>query len=182
MARIPYFDLDQASPTIREMVASRPPLNIYRMVAHGGPSAEGFLALGNAILRRSELDPVLRELVILRVGALCGSHYEVFQHRRVAAQAGVPPEKIEAVLQRPDDSPPPAAFTALELQVLHYTDAVVRQVKAPAPLFDALAASLPHRQLVELTMTIGFYMLVCRLLENFEVDLEAGQPPASPGR
>lgn len=182
MARIPYFDLDQASPTIREMVASRPPLNIYRMVAHGGPSAEGFLALGNAILRRSELDPVLRELVILRVGALCGSHYEVFQHRRVAAQAGVSPEKIEAVLQRPEDGPAPAAFTALELQVLHYTDAVVRQVKAPAPLFDAVAASLPHRQLVELTMAIGFYMLVCRLLENFEVDLEAAPPAAAPGR
>ncbi|GHC82497.1 hypothetical protein GCM10007320_25710 [Pseudorhodoferax aquiterrae] len=182
MARIPYFDLDQASPTIREMVASRPPLNIYRMVAHGGPSAEGFLALGNAILRRSELDPVLRELVILRVGALCGSHYEVFQHRRVAAQAGVSPEKIEAVLQRPEDGPPPAAFTALELQVLHYTDAVVRQVKAPASLFDAVAASLPHRQLVELTMAIGFYMLVCRLLENFEVDLEAAPPAAAPGR
>jgi len=29
-----------------------------------------------------------------------------------------------------------------------------------------------NRQIVELMMTIGFYMLVCRLLENLEVDLE----------
>ena len=172
MARIPYFDLDQASPTIREMVASRPPLNVYRMVAHGGPSAEGFLALGNAILRRSELDPVLRELVILRVGALCGSHYEVFQHRRVAAQAGVPSARIEAVLARPEEPPAARDFSALEHLVLRYTDAVVRSVKAPAVLFDAVSAHLPPRQLVELTMAIGFYMLVSRLLENFEVDLE----------
>ena len=175
MARIPYFDLDQASPAIRDMVASRPPLNIYRMVAHGGPTAEGFLALGSAILRRSALDPQLRELVILRVGALCGSHYEVFQHRRVAAQAGVPPAKIEAVLRQPQGEPEAGAFSALELDVLRFADAVVREVKAPQPLFDAVAAALPHQQVVELMMTIGFYMLVSRLLENLEVDLE--DPP-----
>lgn len=172
MARIPYFDLDQATPAIREMVASRPPLNIYRMVAHGGPVAEGFLALGGAILRRSEMDPCLRELVILRVGALSDAHYEVFQHRRVAAQAGVPAPKIEAVLRHPDGAPEDGVFSPLELDVLRYTDAVVRQVKAPAPLFDAVARALPHRQLVELMMTIGFYMLVSRFLENLEVDVE----------
>ncbi len=175
MARIPYFDLAQASPAIRAMVAQRPPLNIYRMVAHGGATAEGFLALGSAILRGSALAPTLRELVILRVGALCDASYEVFQHRRVAAQAGVPAEKIEAVLRQPGGEPEPAAFDSLELAVLRYTDAVVREVKAPPALFDAVAAALPHRQLVELMMTIGFYMLVCRLLENLEVDLE--DPP-----
>lgn len=175
MARIPYFDLTQATPAFRELVASRPPLNIYRMVAHGGATADGFLALGSAILRHSELDPQLRELVILRVGALCGSHYEVFQHRRVAARAGVPAAKIEAVLQNPAGEPVADAFTQAELNLLRYTDAVVREVKAPAPLFDAVAAALPPRQLVELMMTIGFYMLVSRLLENLEVEVE--DPP-----
>jgi alkylhydroperoxidase family enzyme len=172
MARIPYFDLDQAPPAFREMLANRPPLNIYRMVAHGGPTAEGFLALGSAILRRSALDPQLRELVILRVGALCGSHYEVFQHRRVAAQAGVPAAKIEAVLRQAQGEPEARAFSALELDVLRYTDSVVRDVKAPQALFDAVATALPHQQLIELMMAIGFYMLVSRLLENLEVDLE----------
>lgn len=175
MARIPYFDLEQAPPAFRDMLANRAPLNIYRMVAHGGAVGEGFLALGSAILRRSALDPQLRELVILRVGALCGSHYEVFQHRRVATQAGVPAAKIEAVLRQPRDEPEAGAFTVLELDVLRYTDAVVRDVKAPQALFDAVAAALPHQQLIELMMAIGFYMLVSRLLENLEVDLE--DPP-----
>lgn len=175
MARIPYFDLDQATPAFRDMLANRPPLNIYRMVAHGGPSAEGFLALGSAILRRSALDAQLRELVILRVGALCASHYEVFQHRRVAAQAGVPAAKIDAVLRQAQGEPEAGAFSPLELDVLRYTDAVVRDVKAPQALFDAVAAALPHQQLIELMMAIGFYMLVSRLLENLEVDLE--DPP-----
>jgi len=152
------------------MVASRRALNIYRMVAHGGPTGEGFLALGNALLRHSDLDPRIRELVILRVGALCGCAYEIFQHRRIATEAGVPGKKIEAVLDASKTDG--EVFTRFESDVLFYTDAVVHQVKAPEALFNALASVLPPKQIVELTTTIGFYMLVCRLLENLEVDLE----------
>ena len=172
MARIPYFDLTQASPSLQAHINTRKPLNIYRMVAHGGEVAEGFLALGGSILRKSDLDPKLRELVILRVGALSNASYEVFQHKRVAAQAGVEQTKIDAVLEHPRTSVDAQAFTALELAILNFTDAVVREVKAPQILFDEVSALLPHRQLVEVMMTIGFYMLVCRFLENLEVDIE----------
>ncbi len=172
MARIPYFDLEQASPTVREQLRARPPLNVYRMVAHGGPAGEGFLALGSALLRQGSLDPVLRELIILRVGALSDARYEIHQHRRVATGVGVTAEKIEAVLIDPGTPPSDGLFSPLEAAALRYCDAVVRKVKAPTELFDRLAGELTHQQLMELTMTIGFYMLVCRVLENFEVDIE----------
>ncbi|RYE52642.1 MAG: carboxymuconolactone decarboxylase family protein, partial [Hyphomicrobiales bacterium] len=42
--------------------------------------------------------------------------------------------------------------------------------------FDDVSSRLPHQQLVELMMTIGFYMLVSRLLENLEVDIEETPP------
>ena len=57
--------------SLREIVATRPPLNIYRMLAHAGPAAVGFLKLGAALLRENQLDSHLRELTILRVGILC---------------------------------------------------------------------------------------------------------------
>nr|WP_314624004.1 carboxymuconolactone decarboxylase family protein [uncultured Noviherbaspirillum sp.] len=176
MARIPYFDLSQASPQLADLIKDRLPLNIYRMVAHGGNTAVGFLSLGSAILTKSDIEPTLRELVILRVGALCGSSYEVFQHRRVASKAGVSAEKIEAVLADPKRPVDGAPFSELEQKVLQFTDAVVNDVKAPAPLFDDVSSRLPHQQLVELMMTIGFYMLVSRLLENLEVDIEETPP------
>lgn len=154
------------------MLAARRPLNIYRMVAHGGAVGEGFLALGGAILRKSTIDPGLRELVILRVGALCASGYEVFQHRRAAARVGVPAGKIEMVLADPGSPVAADVFSAAEVDVLAFTDAVVGQVKAPQQLFDRVAARLAHGELVELLMTIGFYMLVSRFLENLEVDIE----------
>jgi 4-carboxymuconolactone decarboxylase len=168
MTRIPYFDLAQAMPELQKAVGSRPPLNIYRMLAHGGPSAVGFLKLGNALLTKSQLDPVLRELVILRVGILSRADYEVHQHTRIAKRVGVSEEKIAALY----DGAEAAIFTDIERKILRYTDQVVLNVKAGDSTFAAVAALLSHQELVELTLTIGFYMLVSRFLENFEVEIE----------
>lgn len=173
MPRIPYFDLSEASPEIQEMIGSRPPLNIYRMIAHGGPSASGFLALGSALLSKNEIDNQLRELVIVRVGILCRADYEVHQHKRVAKSVGVSDQKVMALYDGPDSS----AFSETERKILRYTDQVVLNVKAGDSTFDAVQDLLTNRQLVELTLTIGFYMMVSRFLENFEVELEE-TPPA----
>lgn len=172
MARIPYYDFGQASPELAEAMKDRPPLNMYRMIAHGGESAIRFLALGRSLMTASTLDPGLRELAILRVGTLCGATYEVLQHRKVAARLGVPADKVDAVTADPGRLVPADRFDHLEQAVLGFTDAVVRDVKAPAPLFREVAAGLSHQQLLELLMTIGFYMLAGRISENLEIDLE----------
>jgi|GEM_PF-46553 len=169
MARLPFFDLDAVPGPLGETLRARPPLNLYRVLPHAPEVAEGFLALGGAILRKSSLPPALRELAILRVGALCDAPYEVHQHRRVARGAGVPEEKIEAALRDPAS----ALFDDRERAVLAFTDAVVRQVKAPEPLYRALTAHCTPQAQMELLVTIGFYMLVSRLLENLELEVEA---------
>lgn len=173
MSRIPYFDMSQASAEVLAAVSTRRPLNIYRMLPHAGPAAIGFLALGSALLTKNELDTPLRELVIVRVGILCGSSYEVHQHKRLAAHVGVTAAKIEAL----HDGPDAAAFDDFERTVLRFTDEVVLNVKSGNTLFAAVAAKLSHRALVELVLTIGFYMMVSRFLENFEVDIEEVAPP-----
>ena len=168
MPRIPYFDLTKAPAEITDPLGSRPPLNIYRMLAHATSAAPGFLKLGGALLRESELDPKFRELAILRVGALSNAGYEVHQHKRIAARVGVSTEKIAAI----ETGPASEAFAPLEKSILRFTDEVVRNVKAPDPMFAELLSQLGNRQMTELVLTIGFYMMVCRFLENFEVEIE----------
>ena len=169
MPRVPYPDLEQAPASYRALLESRKPLNLYRMLAHAGPAAEGFLALGGALLRKGALDPKLRELAIIRVGVLSGASYEVHQHRRLARSIGVPDEKIDAIAAGAGAAP----FDELENLVLEFTDTVVNEVKAPDALFEKVLAHLDHRRMAELVMTIGFYMLVSRFLENFEVEIES---------
>ena len=170
MARIPYPDLDALPEEVRNFVDRIDPmLNIYRMLPHAETAVYGFMKFGNALLFKSSLDPVLRELVILRVGHLSNAPYEIHQHLRVARHCGVPAEKIEATKEGPDAE----VFSDLERSVLRFTDEVVRDVKASDAAYEAVAAQVTHRALSELLMTIGFYMLVCRFLENLEVEIEA---------
>lgn len=169
MARVPYFDLAQAPESYLQLIGSRPPLNLYRMLPHAGKVAEGFLALGGAILRENRLDARLREIAILRVGLLCGSSYEVHQHRRVARNVGLADDKVAALAPGADLG----ALDATERMVVDYVDQVVGHVKAPDALFQALCDALSPALVAELTLVIGFYMMVSRFLENFEVDIEA---------
>lgn len=168
MARLPLIDPVNVAGPLGDVLRSRPPLNIYRILPNAPAAAEGFLALGRAILSKSALDPKLRELAILRVGALSNAHYEVHQHRKVARNVGVTDEKIEAALLDTIGK----GFSETERAVLEFTDAVVREVKAPDELYARMAEHIAPQEQLELVMAIGFYMLVSRVLENFEVDLE----------
>lgn len=169
MARIPYFDMADAPAAYTELLKERRPLNLYRMLPHAGPAASaGFLGLGGALLRHNVLDARLREIAILRVGLLSQASYEVHQHTRLALSIGLSQAKIDALQPGADT----AALDDLERQVLGFTDQVVHHVKAPDAMFDALAERLSHREMSELLLTIGFYMLVSRFLENLEIDIE----------
>jgi alkylhydroperoxidase family enzyme len=169
MARIPYPDLDALPDDVKSFVGRiRPMLNIYRMLPHAETSLYGFMKLGNALLFKAELDPILRELVILRVGYLSDATYEIHQHLVVARHVGVPADKIAAAKQGPDAK----VFSPLERAILRFTDEVVRDVKASDAAYEAVAKYLSHREISELLLTIGFYMMVSRFLENLEVEIE----------
>jgi 4-carboxymuconolactone decarboxylase len=168
MPRIPYLDIEQASPEYLEMLKGRYDLNLYRMLPHATNIAPRFLRMGRAILRESALDPVLREIAILRVGFLGSDSYDVHHHKRAALKAGMSEKKIEAL----ESDPESAVFSPLERLIIRYTDEVVKNVKAPDGLFNELLQQMDNRRMAELTLTIGFYMAAGRFLENFEVEIE----------
>ena len=173
MPRIPYFDVDSATGKHAEFLDKlKPHLNIYRMLANSEYGMKGFVRMGNALLHRCELDPTLRELAILRVGRLSRAAYEVFQHERIAREAGVADEKIAALRDATIEA---AAFSDHDKAVLRFTDDVVRNVRASDRHLKAVQAFLSPGALVELTLTIGYYMMVCRFLETAGVEGEEGQ-------
>lgn len=173
MPRIPYYDVDSATDKHAEFLGKlKPHLNIYRMLANSEAGLKGFVRMGNALLYRCELDAGLRELAIVRVGRLSRAAYEVFQHERIAREVGVAEEKIAALRDATIEAP---AFTDHEKAVLRYTDDVVRNVRASDKTLKAIQAFLTPGAVVELTLTIGYYMMVCRFLESMGVDGEEGQ-------
>jgi len=172
MARLPYVDPEKAPQAVRETLERLPvKLNIFRMMAHAETSFRPMMSLGMSILAQQQLGAKLRELIILRVGSLSQARYEWVQHVPIALAAGASEAQI-AALERGDVEGP---FDALEHTVLRFTTEVVKQVRASDETFAALAALLSSREVVEVILTIGYYMMIARLLETTAVDMD---PPA----
>ena len=95
MARIPYPDPDDLSPETRELVENLPDLKILSMLAHADDSYSQYLLFVGSLLSRTDLDPHLRELIILRIAAKEEAEYQWVQHEGISKEIGIDDEQIE---------------------------------------------------------------------------------------
>lgn len=169
MARIPYPDLDALDPDVGQFMRRIDPMiNVFHMMSHAETAVRPFMRLGNALLFKGDLDPVLREIVILRVGHVTGSTYEVHQHKIVGRNCGMTEAQIDAV-PAGDASD---VFDETQKLAIRVTDEILASVRMTDATFEAAKAAFSHRELVELILTVGFYNMIAGLLENLQVEIE----------
>lgn len=168
MARIPYPDPLSLPKTHQDILNGLPNLNVFRMMAGAGAVFPPFMDFINAYLNNGLIDPQLRELTILRVGNISGSTYEVHQHERVARTVGLSEDQIAAT----KTASPSPTYSAAENAALCMVEEIVANVRPSDATFSAAQAHFSEGQLQELTIIAGFYMMVSRYLETFDIELE----------
>ena len=170
MARVPYRTADDAEDRLREVLEAGPQLNIFRLMAQADSAFIPWLRWGGALLGELELDAVLRELAILRVARLTpGAEYEWVQHEPIALAVGSRQEQVDA-LRRDDIGA--GCFSAGEKAILRFTTEVVKNAVVDDDTFAATAEVLSPREIVELIMVIGQYMLVGRVMAALQIDMD----------
>ena len=170
MARLPYVDKADASAPVREALDVVPPLNIFTTIAHAETALRPFLRYGAVLLGDLQLDPVLRELAILRVAQLTPhAEYEWVQHVPITLAVGGTQAQIDALEAGDIEAD---AFDELQRAVLRFTTEVVNDARASDEAFAAVAASLTPREIVELLLVIGQYMMLARVMATVEIDLD----------
>lgn len=168
--RIAPIDPATAPEHVREALRALPDMGLFRVVAHARTAFRPWLELGGALLSTLELDPRLRELVILQVARQEGSDYEWAQHEAIAGRLGVAVEQL-AALQR-DDLTDPAFFDDTERLVLHAVGELGRPGGAGADTVVALCRALGPRATVELALVAGHYTTIARLIASFAVPVD----------
>lgn len=118
------------------------------------------------------LEARTREVVILTVGAVFQSEYELYAHRAVAAKAGLAAEDIEALAtgQEPGAG---TKLTADELKAYRLVRAVARDHRASPEVYAAALEAFGHKGLVDMLHLAGIYMAVSTTLNAFEVPVPA---------
>ncbi len=173
MARVRLLNKKEVSPQFQERFqkmeeSGRPVLNLFKVMAHCPQVGSHFLQLGTAILLKGVVPPHLRELAILRVGHLHQAIYEWTQHVPIALRVGVRQAQIDALPEWEHSR----EFDEREKAVLRYTDEEILHIRVKDETFAAVRAILTEEGVVELTTAIGYYAMVCRILEALQVELE----------
>ena len=167
MTRIPFPDLDRASPEVREMLARLPaPVGIFNMMAHAETVLKPLMKLGGTFLGKLALDPLLRELVILHAVNLEGGEYEWVQHVPVVLALGGSQEQVDALKLGDDQAP---CFTDAQKAALRFTREVVVDVGASEASLGEARKHLSEREIVELILVAGFYIMLARLTETLDI-------------
>ena len=168
MARIDYSDPANASERTREILGKNRNANIFRMMAHSPSYFEQYCRLGGAIRHKGELDPVVRELAITRTGILCEAPYEVVAHKRIGKNVGVTDEQNAAL----EDWKSATCFNDVQRAALAFTDEIVGLRRPTDATFKAIAAKLTPAALIELQLSVGFYIMTSKFLETFDIDMQ----------
>src|SRR5271157_4123811 len=99
MARLPYATPAQLADLLRQsgLPENTPATNAFFTLAHTPAVGARALQLILALLTETDLDPKLRELVILRVAQRCDGTYPWVQHVAIARSVGVSKLQIAAL-------------------------------------------------------------------------------------
>jgi alkylhydroperoxidase family enzyme len=111
---------------------------------------------------------VLRELAITRTGILCEAPYEVAAHKRIGRNVGVTEEQNAAL----ENWQSATCFDEVQRATLAFADEIVKQHRPSDATFNAIAAKLTPRALVELQLSVGFYIMTSKFLETFGIDMQ----------
>ena len=121
----------------------------------------------------SSLEPRLLELAITTVGARWRSEFEFWAHSRLALEAGISTEIIDALAA----GEPPVFTNADEEAIYVYTMSLSRDGHVSQMIYDGAVAAVGVDSVVDLTHTIGYYGHISLLLNAFEVALPAAAHP-----
>jgi 4-carboxymuconolactone decarboxylase len=171
VALIPYAGEDSGDDRVRDVLGRlpEPRINLFSMLANAPALIGPTLRLGEAILVKGDLDPVIRELAILHTARLTGTEYEWVQHEGIARLIGVGEDKIRAVdLNEIAEG----VFSPREVLALRLIEGVIGDGTPPAELVTEAEAELGPAQLIELLIVAGYYAMLGGVMRAVRLDVD----------
>lgn len=171
MARIDYANLNDISSELKNELEKRDKLNFYSMLAYGDLVAAGVLRLGEQVIRGSSLTAKLRETLVLLTASVEQSEYEIHQHRRIAKRVGLTDEEINRLLER-NHMDNGSVQGEREALLIGFVEQLIQDGDISDDIFGPMIEWLEPRGVMDCVITVGFYMLVSRVLAVFGVDID----------
>lgn len=174
MARVKYIEEDEVKdPRVKEsyerMRKKRGKVtNIYKVLAHKPSIISTIGPFVAAVQEPDELDPKLKEKVILRVSKINRSSYCYHAHIQISKKMGFTDNEILEI-----ENPEASTISESEKVALQYAEAMTTNPgDVPDTLFNELKKHFSDSQIVELTALVALYNMINRFNEALKLDPE----------
>ena len=175
-ARLDPLPRDAWSDEVRGLLdpddSGRPVLNLYATLARH-PIFFRARAVQSAYIRTgATLSDRAREILILRIGWLCGSEYEWSQHVRAARRIGMTDDEIRRIAVGADA----AGWDPFEAALIRATDELHRDDTISDATWRSLSRRYGDPELIDVVVTVAGYRMVSIALNSLGTPLEPGRP------
>ncbi len=170
------LELDDAQKRVYEAITSGPrgevvgPLGVWLWRPELADRAQ---RLGEYARYKTCLPPRLSELAILVVARYWGSEFEWCVHKKIALDAGLDPEAVEAIrvggvptLDEPDQA-----------IVYEFSRTLLDQRSVGDALYSRTVETLGETAVIDLVGILGYYCLISLTINAFNVPLPDGAEP-----
>jgi AhpD family alkylhydroperoxidase len=165
MTVFPYPELDAEKQAEYELF----PINLTRMMLHTQGQTLPYWKYALSF-RNAKIPPVVRERVIVRVGAVTGCEYQLVQHKPEALRTGTSPELLADLINPEHQEFGDPSLTAL----VGYVDSLVKNIGAQQDTLDTVRVFFPDNEVAEITLLAGTYVLCAAFLKSLQVPLDDG--------
>jgi 4-carboxymuconolactone decarboxylase len=181
MARLPNLNRDQLKPEDQKFCDAiadsrggvRGP---YGVLLHSPDLGARIAHTGSYVRYKLDLPEALRETIILATAREIKSQYEFYAHARLARQAGLSEDTIQAIAH----GTAPQGLAGDEERLVRYVQELLRNHKISDAAFNAVRDRFGMQKTLEITALVGHYLLVGQILAAFEVELPDGAKPEIP--
>jgi alkylhydroperoxidase family enzyme len=161
-----YPNLEKFTKEQREQF-DRVPINLTRMLLHCPvPMVQSFLDFALSF-RAGNLEPKLRELVILRMATLRTSSYELMHHLPAAKMVGWNEMEISAIT-----SAQPSGLDQKHSVMIQLVDECSQLGKVSDSTFEKASKIFLTSEIAEATILAGLYDMLACFLKTMGVELD----------
>ncbi len=139
--------------------------------------ARAFLTFNNHVSTGSTLSAREREILILRIGWLRKSEYEVLQHVILGLRAGLTEQEVERIQAGPDA----AGWSAEDADLVRVADELYAHACIAPDTWARLAQRYSDEQLLDMIFAVGCYEIIAMAMKSLAIPLEPGVEPLDPG-
>ncbi|MCE2501512.1 MAG: carboxymuconolactone decarboxylase family protein [Dehalococcoidia bacterium] len=178
MARLSDVTRDQLAPEHQEffdsIASSRGSVRgPYGVLLHSPDLAARVAHTGAYVRFDLDISEAHREIIICATAREIRQQYEFSAHARLARQAGVSEDVVNAIAT----GKAPEGLSGIEASLVKYVQELSQNHKISDDTFNAVSGHFGMQKTVEITALIGHYLLVGQILSAFEVDLPDGVQP-----